>query len=95
MEPDIILRVRFRTTEEGGRQNAVGGEVYACPLFVGEKAFDCRLFKKGMTLELGQWYELPVKFMNKNLALAGLNVGKKISLWEGKTIADGEVVQIL
>jgi hypothetical protein len=94
MTPDAYLEVRFRTKEEGGRNNAVSGDYYACPLFVDGEGFDCRLMIAGMNLQLGSWYKVPVKFLNKDLALPKLVVGKKVTLWEGKVIADGKVIEI-
>jgi hypothetical protein len=44
MKPDAIINVRFLTTAEGGRNTAVGGQFYACPLFFDNEGFDCRLF---------------------------------------------------
>ncbi len=64
MKPDAIIEVRFKTMTEGGRQGAIVGEFYGCPLFVDGKAFDCRLSLDGKTLPLGETYELAVKFMN-------------------------------
>lgn len=96
MKPDAIVEVRFKTTAEGGRQNAIViTEIpYNCPLFVGAEAFDCRLLLKSQTLELGATYELPVKFLRPELALPKLSVGKPVTLWEGKDIAVGKVVRL-
>jgi hypothetical protein len=93
--PDAIIKVRLKTAVEGGRQTAiaVGDNPYGCPLFVDGEAFDCRLLLKNQTLELGGTYELPVKFLNPDLALPKLSAGKLISLWEGKEIAIGKVVR--
>jgi hypothetical protein len=42
---DAIVRVRFKTTAEGGRQSPIriGEPPYGCPLVVDGKTFDCRL----------------------------------------------------
>jgi len=93
MQPDAIIEVRFKTTAEKGRQTAVTGEVYGCPLFVDGEAFDCRLCLDGRTLDLGKTYEIGVKFLNPQLALPRLLPGKTVSLWEGKEIATGKVVR--
>lgn len=94
MLPDAYLEIRFRTKEEGGRNTAVSGDFYACPLFVDGEAFDCRLLIAGKNLNLGDWYKIPVKFLNKDLALSRLVVGKEVTLWEGKDVADGAVIEI-
>ena len=100
MKPDIYIKVRFRTNAEGGRKTSVkrrsplGPDYYACPLVVDQSAFDCRLLIGDNEIELGKYYEVPVKFLNIDLVLPSLSVGKKITLWEGKEIADGEILRI-
>lgn len=96
MKPDVVIKVRFRTAAEGGRQGpiVIGDGLYGCPLFVDGEAFDCRLLVKAQTLELGQTYELPVKFLDPDRALPKLSPGKAVRLWEGKDIATGEIVHL-
>jgi hypothetical protein len=98
LKPDIFIEVRFKISAEGGRQTAItipedADCHYGCPLFVDGEGFDCRLLVKGMTLELGQTYELPVKFLCPDLALPKMLMGKSVTLWEGKHIAVGRVVR--
>jgi len=97
MKPDAIIKVRFKTTAEGGRQGPliIGETPYGCPLFVEGEAFDCRLLVRAQTLELGNAYELPIKFLNPRAALSKLSPGKPVILWEGKRIATGEVVRLV
>jgi len=95
MQPDIVLEVRLRTTAEGGRQTVLEGERYGCPLLVDGDAFDCRLLLAGRKFELGRTYEVPIKFLTRDLVLPRLYVGKSVQLWEGKIIGDGVVVGIL
>ena len=93
MKPDITIKVRFKTTAEGGREGQVQGDHFGCPMFISGEAYDCRLITKGRTLELGETYELPVKFLNANLAVPRLSVGQVVTLWDGKEIATGKVVR--
>lgn len=93
MTPDAFLQVRFKTFDEGGRKTPIKGEYYACPVFVDGEAVECRILVERRTLELGRWYELPVKFMNKDLILPKLNVGKAVILWEGRDIGSGKVLR--
>lgn len=95
MKPDAIINVRFLTTAEGGRNTAVEGQFYACPLFVDNEGFDCRLLLEGRRLELGSAYEVPIKFLYRELALPKLAVGKEVLLWEGRNVAKGQVVKII
>jgi hypothetical protein len=94
MQVDAIIKVRFKTTAENGRQRAVTGEIYGCPLFIDGEAFDCRLYLEGRTFNLGETYEVGIRFLNPQWALPLLAVGKRISLWEGKEVASGEVLRI-
>ena len=98
--PDVIIRVRFRTKAEGGRQNDIiipdcPEHHYGCPLIVEGEAFDCRVLVTSKTFRLGMSYELPIKFINPNLVLPRLSSGTAVKLWEGKEIASGEVVRIV
>jgi hypothetical protein len=65
--------VRFKTTDEGGRKTALVGEFYSCPFFVDGQAFDCRIYLDGKRIELGEWYQLPVKFLNRDLVMPMLS----------------------
>ena len=98
MEPDVIIEVRFKTTAEGGRQTAIGGtavvDYYACPCVIEGKAFDCRLLLGKRRLELGEIYEVPVKFMNWQLVGPKLHEGVSFALWEGKDVATGKVLRL-
>lgn len=95
MKPDAIINVRFLTTAVGGRNTAVEGQFYACPLFVDNEGFDCRLLLEGQRLELGSAYEVPIKFLYRELALPKLAVGKEVLLWEGRNVAKGQVVKVI
>jgi hypothetical protein len=94
MEADIYVKVRFKAAEEGGRQSAVGGDFYACPFLIDGKGFDCRLLLVGRRLELGETYEVPVKFLNLQEILPYLAEGQSFVLWEGKDVANGTVMSI-
>jgi hypothetical protein len=100
MNSDIYIKVRFKTSEEGGRKTSVkrktplGPDFYGCPLVVDGKAFDCRLLIGDKEMELGKYYEVPVKFLDKDLVLPNLAVGKSIILLEGKEVANGQVTKI-
>lgn len=100
MKPDICIKVRFKTSAEGGRQTPLrmkapfGVDFYACPLIANNTAYDCRLLVGDRVLELGEYYEVSVKFLNRDLALPNLFIGQSIALWEGKEVANGEIIKI-
>ena len=91
-EPEAIIEVRFKTTVEGGRRDAIFGKDYRCPLFIDGEAFECRIPLDGKTLQLGETYKLPVQFLFPDLVLPALSPGKLVVLWEGKEIATGTLV---
>ena len=94
MRTDAIVRIRFLTTNEGGRTRPVSGKWFGCPLFAGSRGFDCRLLLDGATIALGEWHDLPVAFLSPDLAFQELGPGSEIALWEGKTVATGTVVKV-
>jgi hypothetical protein len=93
---DMVIGVCFLLPEEGGRNSAidVGEKGYGCVLLADSKAFECRVLSEPVTLELGERYELPVKFLNRTLAQATVRQGTEIRLWEGKDIAMGQVLRV-
>ena len=95
MNPDAIINVRFKTADEGGRKTPLVGNFYSCPLFVDGEGFDCRILLGNQRIELGEWYHLPVKFLNRGFVVPKLAPGKPITLWEGKDVANGEVLEVL
>jgi len=104
MEPEAIIEVRFKTTKEGGRKTPVGSKLdheagvdwYGCAFVVGGDAHDCRLLLEGRCFDLGETYEVSVKFLRPDLVLPKLSVGKKILLREGaREVAKGKVLRLL
>ena len=95
LQPDIEVRVRLLTPEEGGRRTPIVGASYGCPLFFDGSGFDCRIVNDHqLNLTLGETHYLALQFLNPDLVLPRLNEGAKITLWEGKTIAEGEVTKV-
>jgi hypothetical protein len=94
MKPDAIISVRFFTPLEGGRRTAIEGQIYSCPLLIDGEGYDCRIFLEGRRLDLGKTFELPVRFLYRDLALNHIALEKEIFLWEGKKIAKGKVIKI-
>lgn len=94
--PDAVIRVRFLTPEEGGRKSSIEGERYGCPIMVGEQGFDGRfVLEAGRCLEPGRTYDIKVAFLDPESALSVLQEETLISLWEGRTIAEGKILRLL
>ena len=82
IEPHAIIRVRFKTPSEGGRQTDVsiaGDTLYACVMMMSGEAFDCRILVRDQTLELGESYDLPVAFLAGDQVTAKLSPGVAIN----------------
>jgi|GEM_PF-4661680 len=100
MKIDVYIKVRFKTSEEGGRKTSLkrkipfGVDFYACPMIIDDCFYDCRLLIGDMEIELGRYYELSVVFLDRESALQNLVAGKNISLWEGTEVATGQIVKI-
>ena len=96
--PDVLIRVRLLLPEEGGRKTNIDGTTvdYGCPVHIDNLYFDCRFIgnaKKVFTL--GEWHNIYIKFLSPELALPHFIIGKPLSLWEGKTIAEGFVKKLM
>jgi hypothetical protein len=99
MQPDIIARIRLFTLEEGGRSQPIPPIQFGCPLFLeGQRqGHDCRLLLDHVGVELnpGSTVDIPIKFPFPQDAVPCLRLGDKFRLWEGRDIAQGEVLRIL
>jgi len=95
MNPDVIIKVRFLTKSEGGRNTPIFKMPYGCPLIINGRGFDCRFItNQNCIFELGETYEIPIKFLDSSQALMNISEGNEISLWEGKIIANGQIIKV-
>lgn len=102
MEPsepgsDLVLHVRFLTTAEGGRTTDIAPEVdhYSCPIDRGDPTmYDCRVWLRGRTLRPGETYEVEASLLDPDAWLDRFVVGDAVALWEGRTVATGEVAAV-
>ena len=95
MKADAIITVRFFTSAEGGRKTSITGSKYGCPLIINNQGYDCRFALDDISIELGNEYTIPIAFLVPEEALKKLRIDSKISLWEGKVIAIGSVIEII
>lgn len=94
MKADILISIYLLKPNEGGRKTDIEGDIFKCPIFVNQTGFDCRLILHGKKMILGTNHTLPAAFLDRDSALSKIKTGTKISLWEGKTIGYGEVLEI-
>jgi hypothetical protein len=97
MQPDVVLRLRLRTTAEGERKGPVfvnPGMHFGCPLVIERQYFDCRWLQGDRVLDLGYEHCVPVKFLSFALVAPLLAVGKEIQMWESGIFADGVFTEV-
>lgn len=96
MQPDIIARVTMFASDMGGKSSAIPPIRYGCPLFIDGQGFDCRLLldKLGHKFEPGTTEEVSIKFLFFDLVRSHLLPGARFTLWETRTFAEGEILQV-
>lgn len=92
MSPEIAIRVRFRTRDEGGRSSPIQSDSYSCPMIIDDEAFDCRISFGTKITELGVWTECRARFLSPEMVIPKIHKGLAFKLWEGKIVADGESI---
>jgi hypothetical protein len=99
--PDAIARIHFFCTDQGGRRTDVAPASrfgYMPTLFFnGEKhGYDCALLVEavGGRIARGATVEIPIKFLSPQLVKPRLGLGDRFTLWEGRTVAEGEVIEL-
>lgn len=93
---DARVHLRFYTTAEGGRQNAVNSpvELYRPAARIEGKYFDFRVMTDGR-LELGDAYDVDIAFLDIDNVRPQLGVGIGFVIWEGKDVGTGVVLELV
>jgi hypothetical protein len=95
-QPHIIADIEFLTTEEGGRRTTFTAEQYGCPFGFKGEYFECRVDLSSVgPLPPGGHARVPIRFFHPELVLSRLVPGSSFTLWEGKTIGRGKVVDVV
>jgi len=96
MRPEVRARIRLFTTAEGGRKGPILGPWFGCPTRIQDRYFDCRLqaVPPG-PIALGETVEVQLQFLCPELALPLLALGQPFALWDGRTIGEGTVLELL
>ncbi|MEW9900965.1 hypothetical protein ABWL39_20285 [Chitinivorax sp. PXF-14] len=93
--PEIVVEITFLSTEEGGRQGQILGGEYRGILGVGNEHFSVRFFVPLEGSTLGSVQRFGVQFLVPQAALPHFPVGASFSVWEGKVIGHGKVLEVL
>jgi hypothetical protein len=93
--PDVMATVRLLSTEEGGRSSATPPEVFKCVFEFEGEGFDCALLLSEVgPLAPGDETTVPVAFLFPEYVKGRLQRGSRFRLWEGKHIAEGEILDV-
>lgn len=94
--PDIMAEIRFYTTKEGAENPPHPPRIFKFPLdYEGEK-FDCGLhLDTSGPVALGETVKVPITLLCPELIKPRLKAGSRFTLWDGRTIAEGEVINVL
>lgn len=92
---DIIAKVRFFTTEEGGRKGPTPESFFGCPMIIKGAKYDCRLLLDEIgPIKPGGEATVPIIFLDSETVLAFLKNDDNFELWEMRTIAEGKVINV-
>ena len=99
----IVARMRLLSQEEGGRSHPLPSDAFGCPMFfenipeLSSHGYDCRILLSGIRKPVvpgDEVEEVGILFLSPEEVFAHLRSGARFTLWEGKTIAHGEVLRI-
>lgn len=96
MRAAINAKVRFLETKEGGRSGPTTKDLFRCVFVMDHENNDCVLILgDDVRVAPGQTVEVPIAFLCPDLVTARLAPGKQFVLREVRTIAEGEVLELL
>jgi hypothetical protein len=96
VRPEIVVEITLSPTENEGRTASIQQGEYRGVLSVGKDSFSVRFF---VPLENGiapsQTQRFGVQFLVPEAALPFFSVGASFSVWEGREIGHGKVLEVL
>ena len=96
VEPEIVVEVTLLPSEAGGRQGPILQGEYRGVLGVGAENFSVRFFVPiPGGLSSSQTHRLGVQFLVPQAALPHFQVGTLFTVWEGRIIGNGKVLEVL
>ena len=94
--PDAILDLELLPRKGGGRSIPTPSTFFGCPFGFEGEFFDCRIdFTDVGPMSPGTRARVPVTFMSPNLVVPRLRPGSPFTIWEGKTVGHGTVIEIV
>lgn len=96
VKPEILVEIALFAPTSGGRQSPISEGEYRGVLGVGNENFSVRFFvplQEG--LAPGTSGKFGVQFLFPEAALPHFSVGTSFTVWEGKIIGNGKVLEVL
>jgi len=94
--PEIIVEITLLPTEGGGRQRAIHTGEYRGVLGVGAENFSVRFFvPMERSVSPGETQRFGAQFLFPETALPYFPVGATFTVWEGRVIGNGRVLEVL
>lgn len=94
--PEIIVEITLLPSEAGGRASAIQHAEYRGVLGVGAENFSVRFF---VALSGGfsqnQTQQFGIQFLFPDAALPHFPVGAEFSVWSGRIIGNGRVLEVV
>lgn len=95
-KPEIIVEITLLPSAGGGRKGAIPKGKYPGVFGVGEDHFSIRFYvDNDEGFELGQTQHFGVQFLIPEIALKHFPVGAEFTVWEGKVIGKGRVLEVI
>lgn len=92
IEPEALAAIRLLPTNEGGREQPFLPPHFTCPLQFGSEMFTVRLYYS-KPVAPGESFVAHLKFLAPELVKPWLRPAVDFTLWEGRTIAMGKVME--
>ncbi len=94
-KPDAIVEIELLPTDKGGRCTPISVPQYGCPCGIGGEYLDCTLdLTEVGEVAPGGKARVPIKFLHPEFARPLLKAGVPFTLWEGRTIGHGRVMEV-
>ena len=99
LSPDVIADVTLYSTENGGRQTPLRGDLrpwFSCPCKIrkeDDRGWECRLLVDGVVFEPGETRRVGISFLSREQAVPIFFAAKNFFLWEGRIIGEARIVE--
>lgn len=94
--PEIVVEITLLPSEAGGREGVIRQGEYRGVLGIGRENFSVRFFvPRSDGFAPSQVQRFGVQFLVPETALSHFPVGTEFTVWEGRVIGNGRVLEVL